>query len=125
MSLTVEQQDLRDAVRGLLGSAGATAGAAAGDSAWPRLCGEVGVAGLGIPVRYGGTGGGLAEVGVVMEELGRELVPAPMLGSTVLTASRRRRWAGRRQPARSPGSGCGPRRPRSTAARWRCGPRAR
>src|SRR5579871_2283014 len=86
MSLTIEQQDLRDAVRGLLGSAGATAGAPAGDSAWPRLCGEVGVAGLGIPERYGGTGGGAAEVGVVMEELGRELVASPMLGSTVLAA---------------------------------------
>jgi alkylation response protein AidB-like acyl-CoA dehydrogenase len=86
MSLTIEQQELRDAVRGLLRSAGATAGATAGDSAWPRLCGEVGVAGLGIPERYGGTGGGAAEVGVVMEELGRELVPSPMLGSTVLAA---------------------------------------
>ena len=86
MSLTIEQQDLRDAVRGLLGSAGATAGGAAADSAWPRLCGEVGVAGLGIPERYGGTGGGAAEVGVVMAELGRELVPSPMLGSTVLAA---------------------------------------
>jgi alkylation response protein AidB-like acyl-CoA dehydrogenase len=86
MSLTIEQQDLRDAVRGLLGSAGATAGATAADSAWPRLCGEVGVAGLGIPERYGGAGGGAAEVGVVMAELGRELVPSPMLGSTVLAA---------------------------------------
>ena len=86
MSLTIEQQDLRDAVRGLLGSAGATAGVAAGDSAWPRLCGEVGVAGLGIPERYGGAGGGPAEVGVVMAELGRELVPSPMLGSTVLAS---------------------------------------
>jgi hypothetical protein len=90
VSLTVEQGDLRDAVRGLLASAGGSAGAAAGasaeDSAWPRLCREVGVAGLGIPSRYGGSGGGPAEVGVVMEELGRELVRSPMLGSAVLAA---------------------------------------
>ena len=78
MSLTAEQRDLRDAVRGLL--------ATAGDEAWGRLCREVGVAGLAIPERYGGAGGGAAEVGAVMEELGRELTPAPMLGSTVLAA---------------------------------------
>ena len=78
MSLTAEQQDLRDAVRGLLASAG--------DEGWGRLCREVGVAGLAIPERYGGAGGGAAEVGVVMEELGRGLTPSPMLGSTVLAA---------------------------------------
>ncbi|HEV2254718.1 MAG TPA: acyl-CoA dehydrogenase family protein [Streptosporangiaceae bacterium] len=75
-----EQQDLRDAVRGLLAAAGGEGGA------WGRLCREVGVAGLAIPERYGGTGAGAAEVGVVMEELGRGLTPSPMLGSAVLAA---------------------------------------
>jgi alkylation response protein AidB-like acyl-CoA dehydrogenase len=90
-------RDLRDAVRGLLASAAASAAASAGASAggsaggeggaaWGRLCREVGVAGLGIPGRYGGAGGGAAEVGVVMEELGRGLTPSPMLGSAVLAA---------------------------------------
>ena len=80
MSLTEEQQDLRDAVRGLL--------AAGGDerSLWRRLCGEVGVAGLAIPGRYGGAGAGPAETGVVMEELGRDLTSSPLLGSAVLAA---------------------------------------
>jgi alkylation response protein AidB-like acyl-CoA dehydrogenase len=78
VSLTAEQQDLRDAVRGLLASAG--------DSPWRRLCQEVGVAGLAIPERYGGAGAGAAETGIVMEELGRELTPSPMLGSAVLAA---------------------------------------
>ena len=78
MSLTAEQEDLRDAVRGLLASAG--------DPPWRRLCREVGVAGLAIPERYGGAGAGPAEVGVVMEELGRDLIPSPMLGSAVLAA---------------------------------------
>ena len=81
MSLTREQQDLRDAVRGLVASADV-----AGGSAWRRLCGEVGAAGLAIPERYGGAGAGPAETGVVMEELGRELTPTPMLGSAVLAA---------------------------------------
>ena len=80
MSRSAEQQDLRDAVRGLLASAGAP------EAAWTRLCREVGVAGLAIPERYGGAGAGPAETGVVMEELGRELTPSPMLGSAVLAA---------------------------------------
>ena len=80
MSLTAEQEDLRDAVRGVLASA------ASSRSGWPRLCREVGVAGLAIPERYGGAGAGAAEIGVVMEELGRDLTPSPMLGSAVLAA---------------------------------------
>jgi alkylation response protein AidB-like acyl-CoA dehydrogenase len=55
-------------------------------SPWGRLCGEIGVAGLAIPERYGGAGAGLAEICVVMEELGRNLTPTPMLGSAVLAA---------------------------------------
>ncbi len=78
MGLTAEQQHLRDAVRGLLGSAR--------EPPWPRLCREVGVAGLAIPVRYGGAGAGPRETGVVMEELGRDLTSSPMLGSAVLAA---------------------------------------
>ena len=78
MSLTEEQQDLRDAVRGLLASGGDER------SLWRRLCGEVGAAGLAIPGRYGGAGAGPAETGIVMEELGRDLTSSPLLGSAVL-----------------------------------------
>ena len=80
MGLTVERRDLQDAVRGLIAKTGAAG------SAWPRLGREIGVAGLAIPERYGGAGAGLAEACVVMEELGRGLTPAPMLGSVVLAA---------------------------------------
>jgi alkylation response protein AidB-like acyl-CoA dehydrogenase len=78
VDLTVERRDLRDAVRGLI---------AKDTSPWRRLCDEIGVAGLAIPDRYGGAGAGLAEICVVMEELGRNLTPAPLLGSAVLAAS--------------------------------------
>jgi alkylation response protein AidB-like acyl-CoA dehydrogenase len=84
MNLTADQRDLRDAVRDLLVRSGAGSGAA--PAPWRRLCAEVGVAGLAIPARYGGAGAGLAEVCVVMAELGRNLTPAPMLGSAVLAA---------------------------------------
>jgi alkylation response protein AidB-like acyl-CoA dehydrogenase len=77
VSLTGEQRDLRDAVRGVLARGGDER------SVWRRLC-EVGVAGLAIPERYGGAGAGPAETGVVMEELGRDLACSPMLGSAVL-----------------------------------------
>jgi alkylation response protein AidB-like acyl-CoA dehydrogenase len=83
--LTVERRDLRDAVRGLIGKTW-PAKTGADRSPWRRLCDEIGVAGLAIPERYGGAGAGMAEVCVVMEELGRNLTPSPMLGSAVLAA---------------------------------------
>jgi hypothetical protein len=53
-------------------------------AAWGPLCAEIGVAGLGIPARYGGVGGGLAELAAVAEVLGAGLTRCPMLGSAVL-----------------------------------------
>jgi alkylation response protein AidB-like acyl-CoA dehydrogenase len=112
VELTTEQRDLRDAVRGLLirhrqaaaaepgaggnpdtdSEPGASRELSTGNGTapghdrplWQRLCGEIGVAGLAIPESYGGAGGGPVETCIVMEELGRGLVPSPMLGSVVL-----------------------------------------
>lgn len=81
MELTPDQRALRDAVRDLL-----TRHSGDDRAAWPRLCREIGVAGLAIPVRYGGADAGPVETHIVMEELGRRLTPAPMLGSAVLAA---------------------------------------
>jgi alkylation response protein AidB-like acyl-CoA dehydrogenase len=74
--MNTELADLRDAVRGLIARGGG----------WQQLCAQIGVAGLAIPERYGGHGAGAAETGIVMSELGRELVSSPMLGSSVLAA---------------------------------------
>jgi alkylation response protein AidB-like acyl-CoA dehydrogenase len=84
--LTQEQEDLRAAVRGLLDSypVSPDADADAERTLWRRLSAEIGVGGLLIPERFGGSGAGPVEVHVVMEELGRSLTPAPMLGSAVL-----------------------------------------
>jgi alkylation response protein AidB-like acyl-CoA dehydrogenase len=86
VALTREQEDLRAAVRGLLDRypVGPDADRDAERRLWPRLCTEIGVAGLPIPERFGGAGAGPIEVHIVMEELGRSLTPAPMLGSAVL-----------------------------------------
>ena len=83
MELTDERRALRDAVRGLLTQQQRED---AGDdrSLWRRLCGEIGVAGLAIPPRYGGAGAGPVETHIVMEELGRGLTCSPLLGSAVL-----------------------------------------
>ncbi|MGW0816408.1 acyl-CoA dehydrogenase family protein [Streptomyces viridiviolaceus] len=78
MRLTEEQEELRSAVRSLLGRHG-------GAAAWRPLTEQIGVAGLAVPVEYGGAGCGAREVHVVMEELGREMSPVPCLGSAVLT----------------------------------------
>jgi alkylation response protein AidB-like acyl-CoA dehydrogenase len=86
MQLSSEREDLRAAVRGLLDRypVGPAPDVHAEQRLWQRLCAEIGVAGLGIPERFGGAGAGPVEVHIVMEELGRSLTPAPMLGSAVL-----------------------------------------
>jgi hypothetical protein len=98
MDLTAEQRDLRAAVRGLLDRHRARAAAAPEPATggterrgydralWRRLCAEIGVAGLAIPQGYGGAGAGPVETHIVLEELGRDLTPSPMLGSPVLAA---------------------------------------
>jgi alkylation response protein AidB-like acyl-CoA dehydrogenase len=84
--LTSEHTALRAAVRGLLDRypLDRQPDRDAEHQLWQRLCSGIGVAGLAIPERYGGAGAGPVEVHVVMEELGRSLTPAPMLGSAVL-----------------------------------------
>jgi acyl-CoA dehydrogenase len=74
-----EQAALREAVRDFCRQH-------ADGSAWKRLAGELGLTGLAIDVRYGGTGAGFAEVAVAAEELGRVLLPVPYL-STALAGS--------------------------------------
>jgi alkylation response protein AidB-like acyl-CoA dehydrogenase len=54
------------------------------ERAWRLLGGDMGLAGLGIAEELGGAGGGLAELTVVAEELGRSLLPVPFFSATVL-----------------------------------------
>ncbi len=50
---------------------------------WTMLCEQVGVAALVVPDEFGGAGGQLADAAAVVEELGRGLVPTPLLGTTL------------------------------------------
>src|SRR6187200_3060335 len=48
---------------------------------------EMGFSGLLVPENFGGSGLGCVEAGIVMEEIGRTLMPSPFLSSAVLAAS--------------------------------------
>lgn len=53
------------------------------ESLWRLLCEQVGAAALVIPEELGGAGGELADAATVLQELGRGLVPSPLLGTTL------------------------------------------
>jgi alkylation response protein AidB-like acyl-CoA dehydrogenase len=53
------------------------------DSLWRLLCEQVGAAALVVPEESGGAGGNLGDAAVVLEELGKGLVPTPLLGTTL------------------------------------------
>ena len=53
------------------------------ESLWQLLCEQVGAAALVVPDELGGAGGELADAAVVLEELGKALVPTPLLGTTL------------------------------------------
>jgi acyl-CoA dehydrogenase len=91
--LTAEQEDLRTTVRKFLRAESPMTKVRAvvdgerdhDPTLWRRLAGELGLVGLTIPERYDGIGAGQVERSVVLEEMGRALLPAPYL-STVLAA---------------------------------------
>jgi alkylation response protein AidB-like acyl-CoA dehydrogenase len=94
--LTEEQSMLRDSTRGLIGDKAPVSHLrqlrdsrdATGFSRelWKSFA-EMGFAGLLVPENHGGSGLGCVEAGVVMEEIGRTLMPSPFLSTTVLAAS--------------------------------------
>src|SRR5260370_7137005 len=53
---------------------------------WKAFAG-MGFSGLLVPENFGGSGLGCVEAGVVMEEIGRNLMPSPFLATAVLAAS--------------------------------------
>ena len=94
--LTEEQSMLRDSARGLISDKAPVAHLrklrddrdAIGFSRelWATFA-EMGFAGLLIPEEHGGSGLGAVEAGVIMEEIGRTLMPSPFLSTAVLAAS--------------------------------------
>ncbi|HEY3800737.1 MAG TPA: acyl-CoA dehydrogenase family protein [Caulobacteraceae bacterium] len=54
---------------------------------WRDLNGRLGLCGVHVPEEYGGQGFGFVELGIVLEEMGRALVPLPYFASTVLATT--------------------------------------
>jgi alkylation response protein AidB-like acyl-CoA dehydrogenase len=94
--LSEEQSMLRDSARGLISDKAPVSHLrqlrdskdATGFSRglW-RAFAEMGFSGLLVPEIFGGSGLGCVEAGVVMEEIGRTLMPSPFLSTAVLAAS--------------------------------------
>ncbi|WP_369374311.1 acyl-CoA dehydrogenase family protein [Streptomyces sp. cg36] len=86
------EEDLRAAVRSLLGDraepasvlARAEAGTPYEGPLWHALGAEMGLAGLLVPEKLGGQGAGHREAAVVLEEIGRSVAPVPYLTSSVI-----------------------------------------
>ncbi|MFD3562167.1 acyl-CoA dehydrogenase [Streptomyces sp. NPDC058686] len=86
IAITQEQEELSDAVRGWLARAvppeevrkllDAPAAAAGRPAHWDGLAGQ-GLLGLHLPEEYGGGGGDLVDLAVVLEEAGRAALPGP------------------------------------------------
>jgi alkylation response protein AidB-like acyl-CoA dehydrogenase len=94
--LTEEQSMLRDSARGLIGDKAPVSHLRAlRDNRDPtgfsrdlwRSFAEMGFSGLLVAEEFGGSGLGCVEAGVVMEEIGRTLMPSPFLATAVLAAS--------------------------------------
>jgi alkylation response protein AidB-like acyl-CoA dehydrogenase len=94
--LTEEQSMLRDSARGLISNKAPVshlrglrdAKDATGFSRelWKSFA-DIGFSGLLVPEEFGGSELGLVEAGVLMEEIGRTLMPSPFLSTAVLAAS--------------------------------------
>jgi alkylation response protein AidB-like acyl-CoA dehydrogenase len=94
--LSEEQSMLRDSARGLISDKAPVShlrqlrdtNDATGFSRdlWKTFA-EMGFSGLLVPESFGGSGLGCVEAGVVMEEIGRSLMPSPFLSTAVLAAS--------------------------------------
>ena len=94
--LNEEQTMLRDSARGLISDKAPVAHLRAlrdtkdatgfSRDLWRNFA-EMGFTGLLVPDEFGGSGLGCVEAGVVMEEIGRTLMPSPFLATAVLAAS--------------------------------------
>jgi alkylation response protein AidB-like acyl-CoA dehydrogenase len=92
---TEEQNELAATVRALLSKrsdsaavrAAMTSAAGYDLELWQALCEQIGVAALAIPEAYDGFGASLVETAVVLEELGENLAPAPLLASALAASN--------------------------------------
>jgi alkylation response protein AidB-like acyl-CoA dehydrogenase len=54
---------------------------------WSQMAEQLGLQGLAIPEEYGGSGFGWIEVGIVLQEMGRSLLPSPYFATVALAVN--------------------------------------
>ncbi|MET0766924.1 MAG: acyl-CoA dehydrogenase family protein [Aeromicrobium sp.] len=90
---TEEREALRDMVRDLIGTGTgssdvrrAIASANGFDAEFWRIASDVGLPALAIAEEFGGSGGTIGDQAIAFQELGKALIPSPLLASTALAA---------------------------------------
>jgi alkylation response protein AidB-like acyl-CoA dehydrogenase len=91
---TPEQNELRQSVRRFLHAKSTSADVRAlmaddtgyDAAVWKQLAEQLGLPGIAIPERFGGSGFSFVELTIVLEEMGRALLPSPYFSSAVLAA---------------------------------------
>jgi alkylation response protein AidB-like acyl-CoA dehydrogenase len=58
-----------------------------GGAVWSQMAGQLGLQGTCIPERFGGSGFGYVELGIVLEEMGRVLLCAPFFSTAVMAVA--------------------------------------
>jgi alkylation response protein AidB-like acyl-CoA dehydrogenase len=111
-AFTEEQNQIRETTRALLVATAQSAKVRAAiwtdlgydRELWRQVAGEMSWAGIAIPERYGGSGLGMVELGILQHEQGRRLVPSPFFSTaclaapiidTAATESQKMHWLGR------------------------------
>ena len=94
ITLTDEQEELRELVRGFLAEKAPResirrwmdSDAGYDPDVWRQMAQQLGLHGLFVPEAYGGAGYGLPELAVVLEEMGYALLPSPFFSTIALAA---------------------------------------
>jgi alkylation response protein AidB-like acyl-CoA dehydrogenase len=100
LALDADQSALADAVANLFDKHGSIAdlparlddGPLFNRDVWKMLA-QMGLLGILVPEEYGGSGGTLMDAGIVLEQAGRVVLPAPYLSTAVIAVALLRRFA--------------------------------
>jgi alkylation response protein AidB-like acyl-CoA dehydrogenase len=92
LTFTEEQEELRTSVRRFLADKSpseavrhwAESDEGYDPAVWRQMAEQLGLQGLALPEEYGGAGGGPVELGIVLEEMGRALLPSPFFATVAL-----------------------------------------
>lgn len=92
LTFTEEQEELRTTLRRFLTDKSPSAAVRRcmeseeghDPKVWRQMAGQLGLHGLALPEEYGGYGGGPVELGIVLEEMGRVLLPSPYFATVAL-----------------------------------------